>query len=433
LTKRVLTLALKDLRLLLRDKLGLFFIVVIPVVFGVFFGLINASFADGDGGGAVMDVGIVDLDASDMSHRFVESLNDLESVQVKPSDGAQAAHLVRQGKLLGFVTIPRGFGETAGIFWVESTPLQLSIDPGRKAEAGMLKGLIMQAMGELMQARFANPAGMRGQIKRTLAEIDADAASQPALRQFMGSLDTFFGSLDAFTASMSPDRRGAGPKMELAKIETVEITAPPGEHEALTSKLRSPWDISFPSAIMWGIMGSVAGFAISIVKERSEGTFLRLKISPVTRAQILAGKGLGCFLTTLGVIAMMMVLGLILGIQLHSFALLVLAALSTAVCFVGLMMLMSVIGRTEQAVAGAGWAIIIVMCMFGGGMVPLAFMPGFMKTLSHFSPVKWGVLALEGAIWRGFSLTEMLAPCGILIAIGLLGFVVGARRLAHTD
>jgi len=98
---------------------------------------------------------------------------------------------------------------------------------------------------------------------------------------------------------------------------------------------------------------------------------------------------------------------------------------SMALCVVGIMMLMSVIGRTEEAVAGASWGANVVMAMFGGGMIPLAFMPTFMKTLSNFSPMKWGVLALEGAIWRGFSFTEMLYPCAILIAVGAVGITGG--------
>ena len=31
-------------------------------------------------------------------------------------------------------------------------------------------------------------------------------------------------------------------------------------------------------------------------------------------------------------------------------------------------MLMSVVGKTEEAVSGAGWSVFIVMAMFGGGM-----------------------------------------------------------------
>ncbi len=60
-------------------------------------------------------------------------------------------------------------------------------------------------------------------------------------------------------------------------------------------------------------------------------------------------------------------------------------------------------------------------------------MPPFMRTVSHVSPVKWAILAMEGAIWRGFSLAEMLLPCGILLAIGVVSFIVGSRAFRWTE
>jgi ABC-2 type transport system permease protein len=57
------------------------------------------------------------------------------------------------------------------------------------------------------------------------------------------------------------------------------------------------------------------------------------------------------------------------------------------------------------------------------------FMPQFMKSLSILSPVKWGILAMEGAIWRDFSLSEMMLPCGILLGIGIAGVAIGTRLL----
>ena len=64
-------------------------------------------------------------------------------------------------------------------------------------------------------------------------------------------------------------------------------------------------------------------------------------------------------------------------------------------------------------------------------LIPLVAMPEWMLAVSHFIPVKWGVLALEGAIWRGFDLADMLLPCGILLSVGLLGFGLGARTLSR--
>ncbi len=59
--------------------------------------------------------------------------------------------------------------------------------------------------------------------------------------------------------------------------------------------------------------------------------------------------------------------------------------------------------------------------------MPLFVMPGWMATVSGISPAKWAILALEGALWRGFSPAEMALPLGVLLAIGALGLVLGTR------
>ncbi len=71
--------------------------------------------------------------------------------------------------------------------------------------------------------------------------------------------------------------------------------------------------------------------------------------------------------------------------------------------------------------------------MIGGGMMPLMFMPGWIASISNFSPMKWCTLAFEGAIWRGFALGDMILPMAILWAIGLAGLAVGTAVLAKAD
>jgi ABC-2 type transport system permease protein len=224
------------------------------------------------------------------------------------------------------------------------------------------------------------------------------------------------------------DKEGAGGNplrdngFQFAKIESFDAFQKP------TNKgptIRSGWDISFPQSILWGVMGSAAGFAISLVRERSRGTLLRLQTSPARPWQVILGKGLGCFLATMLVLVVMVALGLALGMRPQSPVLLAGSAVVVALCFVGIMMAMSSLGTTEEGVGGAGWAINMVMAMFGGAMMPLAFMPSFMKTASDFSPVKWAIVSLEAAIWRNYTLGEILGPWAILLAIGATGFAVG--------
>ena len=56
--------------------------------------------------------------------------------------------------------------------------------------------------------------------------------------------------------------------------------------------------------------------------------------------------------------------------------------------------------------------------MIGGGTVPLFVLPKIVQKIASISPFKWADQAIEGAIWRGFSLQDMLLPVGVLIAMG---------------
>jgi ABC-2 type transport system permease protein len=118
---------------------------------------------------------------------------------------------------------------------------------------------------------------------------------------------------------------------------------------------------------------------------------------------------------------------LVFQVHVHSWAALLLAMVSAAGGFVGIMMLVAALGRNEQATSAAGWAILMPMSMIGGAMIPLFAMPPWLVRLSVISPVKWAILAFEGATWRAFDLTEMLLPCGVLIGVGVVAFALGTR------
>ena len=186
------------------------------------------------------------------------------------------------------------------------------------------------------------------------------------------------------------------------------------------------FEVTFPQAILWGLLGVMSTFAISMVRERNQGTLIRLRVSPLSFFQILAGKGLACFIAAACVMIALLAVGkLLFGIHLGSPLLLALGIGSSAFAMVGIMLLLSVLGKTEPAVAGSSWGVMITMAMFGGGMIPVFVMPPWMQTASNLSPLKWTSVAIEGAIWRGYSLQEMLLPCGILVGVGIVTFAVG--------
>lgn len=433
----ILNIAYKDLLLLSRDRMALFFLLGFPVLMGVLFGLMYQSSGRPEPGS--VGIAVIDEDQSAMSQALIQNLTANTSLQVQTTDLATARQWIKTRKIVGLVIVPAGFGETAGIFWAEDpVPLRVGRDPSRGAEAAMLEGFLLEAAGQLLAQRWQDTTETRKLLQEQKQSIQQSesltAVNKRLLSQLFTTVEQWVDDVDEVTqqaedraeAASSDDDGAVG--FQLAKIESFDAFA----SEQADSKqadseptIRSGWDLSFPQSILWGVMGSAAGFAISLVRERSRGTLLRLQTSPVAPLQILLGKGLACFVSTLLVVGMMVTLGLLLGMRPQSPGLLLGSALAVAFCFVGIMMAMSALGSTEEGVGGAGWAINMVMAMFGGAMMPLAFMPPFMQTLSDLSPVKWAILSLEAAIWRNYSLGELGVPWAVLIAIGSVGFAIG--------
>ena len=437
----VIKMALKDIKLLFRDRMGAFFVIGFPILMGLFFGLIMGGSSSGSK--AKMKIAIVDQDQSEISKKFVESFAANDSVEVEQVEIESARESVRKGQRVGMIVLPPGFGKTAGVFWEEPPVIQLGMDPSRSAESAMVQGFVMESIGSLVGERFSNPGQFKPFVQDSIEQVkenqELGLLQRQTLLTLFGSFDKMLESIDDLQEQESTDEDDSaepetgGSRLQFADIQSIDITKEidPKSQQGQLRKIQSKWDLSFPQAMLWGVMACVAGFAISIARENSMGTMLRLKTAPISRFQILAGKALACFLTVIGVIALMTILGVVLGLQPRSYPKLALAAASTAVCFVGIMMTMSVLGKTEQSVNGIGWAIMMVFAMIGGAMIPVMFMPGFMQKISVFSPIKWSILSIEGAIWRDFSYPELAMPCGILVAIGVAGMVLGSIILSR--
>ncbi|MFG0252430.1 MAG: ABC transporter permease, partial [Phycisphaerales bacterium JB038] len=405
-----------------------FWVLGFPLVYGLFFGAIF-SFG-GDGGTAAMNIAVIDEDQSTESAAFVAKLDESDALNVNQErTAAEAANAVRRGEIVASVQVREGYGGNLGFLFGGGgeSSLVVHVDPARKAEAGYLQGMIMEAMFMSMRDRLMDQewsqAQIRGQLEQIRESDDIDPLQKTILLGFMNSLDTFLGEFDPSLYNEGLDLDPAN-SIEFVDEERVEDESAP----------RQSFEITFPQAILWGILGCTSGFAITIVKERREGTFLRLRVSPLSRAHILAGKGLACFLGVAAVILLLLAIGkLAFGLRLGPPDKLALAILCVGACFVGMMMLMSVLGKTDEGVAGAGWGAFIIMAMLGGGMIPVFFMRGWLATLSQISPVRWAIYALEGATWRNFSYAEMAQPCLLLVAVGAVCYVLGAVIFSRTD
>lgn len=352
-----LFIALKDLRLLVRDRMALFWTLFFPVIFALFIGSVLSSSVSRDD--ARLPVALLDEARNEASGRLKRALAEGKGLSLEEvRDPRVARDAVERGSQLAYVRIPTGFPGAA--------ELELGLDPSRTAEGAMVKGAVGAALTSLRVPDAAEPF-------RQVAVL----------------------------------RSGSAP---------------------------GAFALVFPAAIAWGLMGCAATFAVSLVAERNGGTLIRLRAAPVTKLSVVSGKALACAIAcVVDALVLLAIARFGFGVSIVSPLSLVVALASLTACFVGVTMFLSTLGDTEQAVSGAGWATLLFFAMLGGAMVPASLMPEWMQRLSDLSPIRWGILALEGALWRGLSPAELWVPCLVLAGFGAAGFALGLHRTARRE
>lgn len=431
--RQILALAMKDLTLARRDKVGFFFMFIFPLLNAVFFGTIFAGQND-TANMARTAVAVVDLDRTDASRAFIEDLDATGDFNLTPMDTAEdAARAVLDARADAYLLIEPGFGQSLSRpFWGDPAAVRVAIDPSKRASGEMLRGLVTQQAFRQLQRSFSDQDIMQASARDGLASLGNDPDVPPLTR---AALTTLLTGLDNLSSAMPAEGADAEENNPMASWEPVTVTLESVQRPKANRNMPdNAYAITFPQGMVWGVLAAAATFAISLVVERTQGTLLRLKASPLGWTRILAGKALACGIAIMFVLTLLVVVArFIFGVQPQSIPLLLVSMLAATTCFVGIMMLLSVIGRTEAAVGGLSWAVLLVFAMFGGAMIPAMFMPQWMQTAANFSPIKWAIASFEGPIWRGWSVDKLAMHWAVLVGIGAACFTLGTLIFRRLD
>lgn len=410
-------LAAKDLRLMARQPGSLFFVLLFPVLFGVLFGLIFSSASSGD---ARLDVAVVDLDRSEESADFLARLGERESLVVHSAESQESAvTAVRRRQVVAALVLEEGFAKGVDGLLDGGPALAISgvYDPARGAERAMLTGVLT----EVGMAAVFEKVLTRESAESALDRIDTAEASTLE-RAFVAAARARLGSAGEtlFGGDGDGDGAGIGP----GSIASIELE--PAE-SSLSNGTSNSFEITFPQAAAWALVGCVTAFGLSIASERSRGTLRRLVTAPIGPGEIVASKALACFVASFCVLALLYVVGFMwFGVRIDRPVMLAGVLAIIAYAFVGLMVLLAAIARSEAVSDGFIRGVLLVLALVGGAGVPLAFIQGWLRTLSHASPFAWSILALEGATFRGLTAAEMALPVGVLVGVGTVCLAVGA-------
>lgn len=445
----IAAIAVKDLRLLLRDRGDVFFTFVFPVLIAVLFGFVFG----GSGGGSRIELGIVREGSSRFATGLAEDLAADGAFEARAfATREDAAAAVRAGKVSAAAILPKSLDAgPVGIFSGDGLEIDVIVDPARRAEAGLIQGKLNELAFRQFPRLLADDAEMErlfGAARASVAGASGLTAAQKLLGTAMlSAAENFRKSVDVAPTADRPARdagsggpeermeseqeaggagdqpRRSSPDFSLVSVRLAELAPHSG-------RPRSPFDVTFPQGIVWGLAGCFGAFAASLVAERARGTLARLRLAPITIFHLVSGKAIACLVA--GLLVETLVLGVAVtffGAAIAQPAMLAVACFAAAFAFAGLATALAGFCRTEAEANGAGRGAILILALVGGGTIPLFFMPPFLRTLSYGSPFRWAVTAIEGPFWRDVPVSEQFAPIAVLLAIGAGGWIVGARAL----
>ena len=203
-----------------------------------------------------------------------------------------------------------------------------------------------------------------------------------------------------------------------------EIVPTQGDKEILPNSTQH----NVPAWTLFAIFFIIVPLSINMVKEKNQGTFVRLRTNPVSYATVLGGKTLVYLCVCLIQFALMLLVGVYLlptlGLpQLEvsgRFPILFVVALFAGLAAVGLGLLLGTIAKTPEQSAPFGATFVVILAAMGGVWVPVFLMPRFMQHLSNLSPMNWGLNAFYDVFLRNVGFGGVLPEILLL----LLFFVI---------
>lgn len=211
-------------------------------------------------------------------------------------------------------------------------------------------------------------------------------------------------------------------------ISFTEILPQDGDKDIIPNSVQH----NVPAWTLFAIFFIIVPLSINIVKEKSQGTFVRLRTNPVSYATVLGGKTIVYLIVCLIQFVLMLLVGIYLfpaiGLPTLDISgrlpLLFIVATFAGLAAIGLGLLLGTIAKTQEQSAPFGATFVVILAAIGGVWVPVFIMPKFMQILSNISPMNWGLNAFYDVFLRNGSLLDILPELLLLLAFFLVTILI---------
>ncbi len=377
---RALSIAAVNAKRLGRDRVGLFFLFVFPIILIL---LLGVSF----GSGFAPRLGLVSSRSGELGLELATALGQEEEIEIERFSSAELlTEAVERGDVDAGVTIPAGYdqevrsGNEATVEYIAragstSTAIRTTVD-----------AVVGEQAARVRAALFAAARGVG----------DFDEGLQAA-----GSLATESPTVDVVVQSEGED----------------------------TFEGLGQFDLGASSQLVLFMFVNSLGATVALIQSRRLGVSRRMLSTPITAGTIVVGETLGRFLVAMiqGVfiiLAASLLFGVRWGDPLAASALLTAFALVST----GAAMLFGAMLSNEQQ-AGALTPVGLGLAALGGCMVPLEIFSPTMQTIAHVTPHAWAVEGFTELIRTDAGITDIGLQIAVLIGFAVVLLGVASWRL----
>jgi len=380
-------IAVEELRRVVRDRIGLAFVVVLPVVIMV---IIGATIGAAPRHTAI---GVVDLDGSEDAERLIEALDDPDLLDVsRYDDVATLERDIRTRLISGGVAIPRGYGEVTGSTGEPATVRLLS---DRTQSTSVSVGTIVTNV-----------------VARQAAHLGA--------------------------ADFVSSEVGGTPQENLDRVRSVEervsvvgVQVDTVGRESLEAD--SQYAYTAPSnLVLFTFINTVTG-AAALVESRRLGVTRRMLAAPVSVTSIVVGQGLSRF--GIALLQSLLILGIgavMFGVSWGDPVAVGVLAVLFAVLASSAGLLVATLAEDPDKVPAIAIPVSIALAMLGGCMWPLEVVPSWVRTLGHFTPHAWAMDAWIALIFEDGDLRAISGNLAVLGAIAAALLVTAVWRMRRS-
>jgi len=383
---------IKEIQLLKRDSGGIVIIFLMPLLLIITITLIqDSTFKNLEG--SKIPIIFIDNDKSEVSKVIKKELETSKTFELVTDFNEKSAEkAVFTGDYQMAIVIPENLTKDLNSN-IDSKVQTVVSSFGLETDSTATKAVASKAKDIHLYFDPATNAGFKNSVMNAINKMVFEIENKKIYEAFQDQLGT---TEDLENKSL---------------ITFKEITPNKGKEELMPNSVQH----NVPAWALFAIFFIVVPLSINLVKEKSQGTSVRVRVSPTPYYIHILGKTFTYLIICVIQFLLMVAVGIWLfplmdlpqfdvsGKMFH----LLIVTLFAGLAAIGFGVLIGTMSNTQEQSAPFGATSVVVLAAIGGIWVPVFLMPEFMQKIAQFSPMNWGLNAYYDIILRNSGIGEI--------------------------